>query len=218
MQSPKEETQRWTQSELGWWIHSRSIVGLKGNESLSIVHTQSQSKAVWLVLHYECPRSIIGIREEGSETWKTLHKVKIEGRYLKCYEPHTLDIFLFHCTSQSWTLHAENNNKFQNTHLHIERLPKQASCFGWLPHHLPNEGNISKIKFILSFWKQLTEVVSQVAQTVKNLPAMQENGSIPGMEGSPGTGTGIWLQSYGRRSLAGYSLWGGPELDTAVAS
>ena len=174
MQSPKEETQRWTQSELGWWIRSRSIVCLKGKESLSIVHTQSQSKAVWLVLHYECPRSIIGIREEGSETWKTLHKVKIEGRYLKCYEPHTLDIFLFHCTSQSWTLHAENNNKFQNTHLHIERLPKQASCFGWLPHHLPNEGNISKIKFILSFWKQLTEVASQVAQTVKNLHVMHE--------------------------------------------
>ena len=68
----------------------------------------------------------------------------------------------------------KNNNIHQKTHLHIECLPKQASCFGWLPHHLPNEGHISKIKFIISLWKQLTEVTSQVAQTVKNPPSMQE--------------------------------------------
>ena len=60
----------------------------------------------------------------------------------------------------------KNNNIRQKTHLHIECLPKQASCFGWLPHHLPNEGHISKIKFIISLWKQLTEVTSQVTQTV----------------------------------------------------
>ena len=61
--------------------------------------THGKSEAIWLVLQYECPRNIIGIREEGSEKWKTFHKAKTEGRYLKCYKPHTLDIFLFHCTS-----------------------------------------------------------------------------------------------------------------------
>ena len=61
--------------------------------------THGKSEATWLILHYECPRTLIGIREEGSEKWKTLHKAKTEGRYLKCYKPHTLDIFLFHCTS-----------------------------------------------------------------------------------------------------------------------
>ena len=145
-----------------------------------------------------------------SQNWRKVPQM-LWAPYIR-YFPFSLDISVLNTPCRRIIIH------FKIPTYHVERLPKQASCFGWLPHHLPNEGNISKIKFILSFWKQLTEVVSQVAQTVKNLPAMQENGSIPGMEGSPGTGTGIWLQSYGRRSLAGYSLWGGPELDMAVAT
>ena len=66
--------------------------------------THGKSEAIWLVLHYECPRNLIGIREEGAEKWKTLHKAKTEGRYCRCYKPHTLDIFLFHCTS--WLLNS----------------------------------------------------------------------------------------------------------------
>ena len=100
-----------------------------------------------------------------SQNWRKVPQM-LWAPYIR-YFPFSLHIF---APEHS----MKKNNKFQNTHLHIERLPKQASCFGWLPHHLPNEGNISKIKFILSFWKQLTEVVSQVAQKVKNLPAMQE--------------------------------------------
>ena len=54
-----------------------------------------------------------------------------------------------------------------------------------------------------------------MAQTVMNLPAMQEDlGSIPGSGSSPGGGHGNALQysclenSHGQRSLAGYSPWG----------
>ena len=66
--------------------------------------THGKSEAIWLALQYECPRTLIGIREEGSEKWKTLHKAKTEGRYLKCYKLYRLDIFLFHCTS--WLLNT----------------------------------------------------------------------------------------------------------------
>ena len=61
---------------------------------------------------------------------------------------------------------------------------------------------------------------SQVAQIVKNLPAMRETlGSIPGLGRSPGEGNGNQLQysclenSHGQRSLAGYRPWIRKELD-----
>ena len=60
-----------------------------------------------------------------------------------------------------------------------------------------------------------------VAQTGKNLPAVQETwGSITGSGRSPGEGNGTPLQyccpekSHGQRNLAGYSPWGRKDLDT----
>ena len=101
-----------------------------------------------------------------SQNWRKVPQM-LYAPYIR-YFPFSLHILTPEHSMQ------KNNNIHQKTHLHIECLPKQASCFGWLPHHLPNEGHISKIKFIWSFWKQLTEVTSQVAQTVKNPPSMQE--------------------------------------------
>ena len=55
---------------------------------------------------------------------------------------------------------------------------------------------------------------------VKNLPARQETGSIPGSGRSPGEGNGnpppIFLpgEFHGQRSLVGYSPWGCKESDT----
>ena len=53
---------------------------------------------------------------------------------------------------------------------------------------------------------------------VKNLPAMQETGSIPGLGRSPGEGgqpTPVFLpgESHGKRSLAGHSSQGHKESD-----
>ena len=62
---------------------------------------------------------------------------------------------------------------------------------------------------------------SLVAQTVKNLPAMQgELGSIPELGRSPGGGHGNPLQysslenPHGQSIRAGYSPWGCKELNT----
>jgi len=55
---------------------------------------------------------------------------------------------------------------------------------------------------------------------VKNLPARQETGLIPGSGRSPGEGNGNSLpvflpgEFHGQRSLAGYSPWGCKESDT----
>ena len=61
----------------------------------------------------------------------------------------------------------------------------------------------------VSLWTSL------VAQTVKNLPAMQiDLGSIPALGRFPGEGNGYPLQysclenPHGQRNLAGYSIWG----------
>ena len=64
---------------------------------------------------------------------------------------------------------------------------------------------------------------SLVAQTVKNLPAMQgDSGSVPAWGRSPGEGHGNPLQysclenpkqEDRQRSLLGYSPWGRKELD-----
>ena len=57
---------------------------------------------------------------------------------------------------------------------------------------------------------------------MKNPPASigdaRNTGSIPGSERSPGGGNGSplqysYLKCYAQRSLAGYSTWGGNELD-----
>ena len=45
------------------------------------------------------------------------------------------------------------------------------------------------------------------AQLVKNLPAMQETGSIPGLGRSPGEGKGYPLQYSGLENSMDYSLW-----------
>ena len=61
---------------------------------------------------------------------------------------------------------------------------------------------------------------SLVAQTGKNLPAVQGSGSIPGSGRSPGEGHGNTLQDscleipQGQKSLVGYSSQGCKELDT----
>ena len=56
-----------------------------------------------------------------------------------------------------------------------------------------------------------------MAQWVKNPPAMQEMGSVPGPGRTPGEGNDSPLQysgnSHEQRSLAGYSPWGCKELD-----
>ena len=65
------------------------------------------------------------------------------------------------------------------------------------------------------------ERASLVAETVKNLPAMQETpGLIPGLGRSPGEGnhslpTVVFLpgECHGHRGLAGYSPWCLKELD-----
>ena len=55
---------------------------------------------------------------------------------------------------------------------------------------------------------------------VKNLPARQETGLIPGSGRSPREGNGNSLpvflpgEFHGQRSLAGYSPWGCKESDT----
>ena len=68
---------------------------------------------------------------------------------------------------------------------------------------------------------------SQVAVVVKNPPANTEDlgeaGSIPGSGRSPGRGNGNPLQdlpgeSHGQRSVAGYSLQRGTELDMTEAT
>ena len=57
-----------------------------------------------------------------------------------------------------------------------------------------------------------------MAQTIKNLPAMQE---IPGLARSPAEENSYPLQYslpeevHGQRSLAGYSSWGHKESDEA---
>ena len=61
---------------------------------------------------------------------------------------------------------------------------------------------------------------SLVAQMVKNLPAMQETGVLslgqedPLEEGMAPTPEFLPEESYGQRSLAGYSLWGHKESGT----
>ena len=72
---------------------------------------------------------------------------------------------------------------------------------------------------LISALQQHESAVS-IAQTVKNLPAMQR----PGCD--PWVGKLLWRrewqstpvflpkESHGQRSLAGYSLWGRQELDT----
>ena len=55
---------------------------------------------------------------------------------------------------------------------------------------------------------------SLVAELIKNLPAVQVSGSVPGLGRSPGEGNGNPLQypwpgkSHGQHSLVGCSLWG----------
>ena len=68
---------------------------------------------------------------------------------------------------------------------------------------------------------QIEKWASLVAQTVKNLPAVQETWVlIPALGRSPGGGHGNPLQypclknSHGQRRLAGCSSWGCKELDT----
>ena len=56
------------------------------------------------------------------------------------------------------------------------------------------------------------------SEQVKNLPAMQEPGSIPGLEDylkKEWQPTPVFLpgKSHGQRSLAGYSPWGRKESD-----
>ena len=69
-------------------------------------------------------------------------------------------------------------------------------------------------------WQQ-NNAPQKIAQTVKNLPAMQETkASILGWGRSPGEEHGNPFQysflenSHGQKSLVGYSPWGLKELDT----
>ena len=79
---------------------------------------------------------------------------------------------------------------------------------------------------ILPKWTEGTRDKSLVAQSVKNLPAMQATpcsvedlGSIPGLGRSPGGGNDNPHQyscletPHGKRRLAGYSPWGHKEWD-----
>ena len=197
MQSPKEETKLWRHSELEWCTNICDILSLKGKESLSIIHGHSKCEAIWLVLHYECPRNLIGIREEGAEKWKTLHKAKTEGRYRKCYKPHTLDIFLFHCTS--WLLNTPCKGITRYVKIPTYTLSVYQNKLPALDDFLITF--LMKANFQNKIHMKLLETVNR-----SNFPGGSDSkesafnagnlGSIPGLPGSPGTGTGIRLQ-YG---------------------
>ena len=98
--------------------------------------THGKSEAIWLAIQYECPRTLIGIREEGSEKWKTLHKAKTEKRYLKCYKLHTLDIFLFHCTS--WLLNTPCKRITIYFKIHTHWVFTKTSFLLWMTSSSPS--------------------------------------------------------------------------------
>jgi len=82
---------------------------------------------------------------------------------------------------------------------------------GWKYNHICVYIYIHIYIFIYMFY-----MASLVAQLVRNLPAMQESGSIPRSGRSPEEGnsqlpTLVLLpeEFHGERSLVGYSPWGG---------
>ena len=97
--------------------------------------------------------------------------------------------------------------------------------YWWKARYIDRWGKtVSRDKLIIvwlnNFWWVLRQWASLVAQTVENLPAMQETWVWSlGWEESPG-GHGNPLQysclenPHGQKSLAGYSLWSHKELDT----
>ena len=93
---------------------------------------------------------------------------------------------------------------------------KESSCNVGDPGLIPGSGRSpgEGLGFQYS-WASL------LAQSIKNLPAMQEDlGLIPGLGRCPGRGHGNPLQCsclenpHGQRSLVGCSPWGAKELDT----
>ena len=96
--------------------------------------------------------------------------------------------------------------------------------YWWKARYIDRWGKtVSRDKLIIvwlnNFWWVLRQWASLVAQTVENLPAMQETWVWSlGWEDSPG-GHGNPLQysclenPHGQKSLAGYSLWGCKESD-----
>ena len=54
-----------------------------------------------------------------------------------------------------------------------------------------------------------------MAQTVKNLPAMRETSSVPGLERSPGEGNGNSLQYAGLENSMDRGAWQATVLETA---
>ena len=82
-------------------------------------------------------------------------------------------------------------------------------------------GQIANIYWIIKKAREFQKTSSLVAQIVKASACNAGDlGSIPGSGSSPGEGNGNPLQcsrlgeSYGQRSLVGYSPWGHKEWDT----
>ena len=115
-------------------------------------------------------------RHKRGRIWKVKNtsQRKTEGRYRKCYTPHTLDIFLFHCTS--WL----RNTPCKRITIYIKRPTYTLSVY---QNKLPALDDflitfLMKANFQNKIHMKLLETVNrsnfQVAQTVKNPPAMQE--------------------------------------------
>ena len=138
-------------------------------------------------------------RHKRGRIWKVKNtsQRKTEGRYRKCYTPHTLDIFLFHCTS--WL----RNTPCKRITIYIKRPTYTLSVY---QNKLPALDDflitfLMKANFQNKIHMKLLETVNR-----SNFPGGSDSkesafnagnlGSIPGFPGSPGTGTGIRLQ-YG---------------------
>lgn len=78
--------------------------------------------------------------------WKKLHM----SDALSVITPTTIPLFTpEHSPENNNNNINHKNDKNFKIHTNIEGLPNQTSCFWWNSHHLPNEGNISKRKFLL---------------------------------------------------------------------
>ena len=103
---------------------------------------------------------------------------------------------------------------YVSMHIYLVIHPSMCVCT-YLSIYLFIYQSTHVCEYVCIYWASL------VAQTVKNLPAMQGDlDAIPGLGRSPGRGHGNPLQytclenPHGQRNLTGYSPWGRKESDT----
>ena len=139
-------------------------------------------------------------RHKRGRIWKVKNtsQRKTEGRYRKCYTPHTLDIFLFHCTS--WL----RNTPCKRITIYIKRPTYTLSVY---QNKLPALDDflitfLMKANFQNKIHMKLLETVNR-----SNFPGGSDSkestciggdvGSIPGLGRSPEEGKGHLLQYSG---------------------